>query len=462
MLELTTKQELAKRAQTIAKSYELVQHGSTTYIPAHWETEEPGPCRVEDRIWLPLTREDKRRLGNQLGGVLFSNDSEVSNFDLMLQQFALEDQSKTSRLLLRTEDGLKELDELGKLSDPTGEFRPNCLKPTLNPDKSDADLIIETFTNWLCSEDEAYSLLRHLSTALSPGWSAVKYLLFIGDGRNGKSVLLSMLVDMFGQNNISNVSRQQMSERLPVCAELNDKLLNVIFDGELTYLKDSSLEKTFVAGEPGYVRLLYGNGNTRVQTNALFMEALNQEPKTRDKSSALQKRLARFHFPNVYPLDPVFESKMRSDTMLGALLSQLLEHFVRHDEVATKLKQTKKAAELQVEQQLLNSPLLQFLQYLVQQDPAWIQRFGNGGLKLDPLVGSFMAWRLEEGFSDYSTADVQKIIRNGFHSERRSVREGGKILKQWFLMDPKPETLALLDQLKGEEDEDTRTVVDSA
>lgn len=462
MLELITKQELAKRAQTIARSYELVQHGSTTYMPAHWKTEEPGPCRPEDRIWLPLSRDDKRRLGNQLGKVLFSNESEVSNFDLMLQQFAFEERAKVSRLLVRTEDGLRELDELGQLSEPTGAFRPNCLRPTLNTNPTDAATVIETFTNWLNSEEEAHSLLRHLSTALSPGWSAVKYLLFIGDGRNGKSVLLSMLVDMFGQGNISNVSRQQMAERQPVCAELNDKLLNVIYDGELTYLKDSSLEKTFVAGEPGYVRLLYGNGNTRVQTNALFMEALNQEPKTRDKSGALQKRLARFNFPNVYPLDPVFENKMRSEAMLGALLSELLAHFVRHDEVALKLKQTKKAEELQVEQQLLNSPLLQFIQYLIQQDAVWIRRFEQGGLKLDPLVGSFMAWRLEEGFSELSTADVQKIIRNGFHSERRSLRENGKVLKQWFLMDPKPETQALLEQLKGEEDGDTDTMVGGA
>lgn len=73
-----------------------------------------------------------------------------------------------------------------------------------------------------------------------------------------------------------------------------------------------------------------------------------------------------------------------------------------------------------------------------------------------------MAWRLEEGFSELSTADVQKIIRNGFHSERRSLRENGKVLKQWFLMDPKPETQALLEQLKGEEDGDTDTMVGGA
>ena len=454
MLELSSKATLARAARTVAESYELVQHGSHTFIPCHWLTEAIGPLPAAERIWQPLTRNDKRRLANQTQNILFATDSELTNFDLMLRQFAIEDESVIQHLLVRTEDGLKMLDETGTLVEPTGQFCPNVLKPVLNTDEAAKAEVFDVIKGWLNSEEEAHSLLHHLATALCPGWSAVKYVLLIGDGRNGKSVLLSMLQDLFGASNVSNVTRQQIAERLPVCVELNNKLLNIIFDGEMAYIKDSSMEKTLIAGEPGYVRLLYENGNTRVQTNALFLEALNSEPKTRDKSGALQKRLSRFWFPNTYPIDMAFEKRMRSDELLGAFLSLLLDHFVTKYELADKLKQTSGSSALQVEQNLLNSPLHQFVSYLVSSDASWNDRLRQP-VMVDPLVDSFMAWRVDEGFTEFSTADVKRLFKEGFSTDWKTVREAGKVVKKQRLLEPKPEIQALLNQLKGADEDAT-------
>lgn len=454
MLELSSKATLARAARTVAESYELVQHGSHTFIPCHWLTEAIGPLPAAERIWQPLTRNDKRRLANQTQNILFATDSELTNFDLMLRQYAVEDESVIQHLLVRTEDGLKMLDETGTLVEPTGQFCPNVLKPVLNTDEAAKAEVFDVIKGWLNSEEEAHSLLHHLATALCPGWSAVKYVLLIGDGRNGKSVLLSMLQDLFGASNVSNVTRQQIAERLPVCVELNNKLLNIIFDGEMAYIKDSSMEKTLIAGEPGSVRLLYENGNTRVLTNALFLEALNSEPKTRDKSGALQKRLSRFWFPNTYPIDMAFEKRMRSDELLGAFLSLLLDHFVTKYELADKLKQTSGSSALQVEQNLLNSPLHQFVSYLVSSDASWNDRLRQP-VMVDPLVDSFMAWRVNEGFTEFSTADVKRLFKEGFSTDWKTVRQAGKVVKKQRLLEPKPEILALLNQLKGADEDAT-------
>ena len=451
-MEPTTKHALALAAKTLAQSYDLVLHGTDTYIPVDTITGEKGPTDADACIWLPLTRQDKRKMGNALSNILFTSDSELTNFDLMLKQYATENEDPVTRLLVKTEDGLRVLDETGQLIEPDGTFLPNFISPTLNEDTGDKAKVFEVISGWLNSDEEAASLLRHLSTALSPGWSAIKYILFIGDGRNGKSVLLSMLSDLFGHGNVSHGTRQQIAERLPVAAELNSKLLNIVYDGEMAYIKDSSMEKTLIAGEPGYVRMLYENGNTKVQTNALFLEALNSEPKTRDKSSALQKRLSRFFFPNVYPQDSKFERMMRGERMLGAFLSLLLDHFVQEHELAEALKQTEAATHLQVEQQLVNSPLLQYVQYLVQSDAVWIDKLEKPGPGVDPLVDSFMAWRINEGYNEYSSMDVKRMFKEFFYTSRKSVREGQRVLKKELLAGPKPETQALLDMLKGEAD----------
>ena len=452
MLELSSKATLARAARTVAESYELVQHGSHTFIPCHWLTEAIGPLPASERIWQPLTRNDKRRLANQTQNILFATDSELTNFDLMLRQFAIEDESVIQHLLVRTEDGLKMLDETGTLVEPTGQFCPNVLKPVLNTDEAAKAEVFDVIKGWLNSEEEAHSLLHHLATALCPGWSAVKYVLLIGDGRNGKSVLLSMLQDLFGASNVSNVTRQQIAERLPVCVELNNKLLNIVFDGEMTYVRDSSVEKTLTAGEPAVTRMLYANGNTIVQTNALFIEALNAEPKSRDKSGALQKRLSRYYFPNVYALDKDFEEHMRSPEMSGAFLALLLDHYVKRGELAEKLKPTKGSEALQVEQTTLNSPVHQFLTHLITNDPSFLDKVGAVPMDLDPLVDSFMAWRVSEGYSEYSTADVKKMFKENFYTDWTSSRIAGKVVRRQRIVLPKSSTEMLLNQLKGETD----------
>lgn len=452
-MELKQKQQLADAAKMLAASYELVQHSSMTFIPAHWLSEEVEPLpEIKERIWLPLSRLEKRQLANVKANILFATDAELSSFDYMLRQFSSESDKATTDILVKTDKGLRLLTDEGKLEEPDGLFRPNYLKPKLNESKEDKAEVFAVLTNWLNSEEEAHSLLNHLATSLSPGWSAVKYVLLLGDGRNGKSVLLSMLADLYGRENVSNITRQQMAEQLPVCVELNNKLLNVVFDGRMDYVKDSGLEKTLIAGEPGYIRMLYESSTTRVQTNALFVEGLNKEPKSRDKSSALQKRLVRFWFPHVFQRDIAFEKHMRSEKMLGAFLSLLIDHYVCKDEVIEKLAPSAGAQELQMNQMWMNSPALQFLEQLVLKDPT----LGDSlvGSNLEPLVNAFMAWRLNEGHSEYSSADTATMFKECFEINWKTARVNGKMSRVRRIISIKPEAQTLLNQVKeGEEDD---------
>lgn len=453
MPELKNKQQLADAARTLASSFELVQRGPTTFIPVHWMTYIPDPPPpLEERIWLPFHRDQKMVLANRKSKILFSTDAELRSFDFMLKQLAEPSEGPVSSILVKTEEGLRALNSDGDLVPHDGTFTPNYVKPMLNTDPAAKAEVLAVLTEWLGGRpEEATSLLHHLATTLAPGYSAVKYVLLLGEGRNGKSVLLTMLSELFGVENVSNVTRQMMAEHSPTCVELNNKLVNVIFDGEMSYIKDSSMEKTLIAGESGVVRMLYESGTTRVQTNALFIEALNQEPKTRDKSSALQKRLVRFHFPNTYKVDKAFFRRMTSEPMLGALLSLLVDHYVREEELAEKLAPTRGSLDLQMEQVWLGSPVLQFLEHLSSTDATAIDRLKEGKFSVDSFMASFKPWAETQGIHDRSDGDLVAMLKSSFILGWKTVRDKAtkKPTSQRWIKGVKPETVMAFD-MKGD------------
>lgn len=455
MLELKTKKELAQAAHNLAVGSELVRYRSTIYMPVDYETGEPSDTPEPLRTaWMPLNREKIRRLGSRDFKILFGSDGELSSFEFMVAQQSIHVDETINTLLVRTEEGLRELRYDGQLHEPTGEFVPNTLKPMLNTDTEAKAAVLDTIAEWVDSEQEAHALLRHLATALAPGWSAVKYILLIGEGRNGKSLLLKMLQAVFGKENASSVTRQQIAEENPVVTELNGKLLNIVFDGKSEYVKDSGMEKSLIAGEPVPIRRLYESTPTMVQTNALFIEGLNGEPKSKDKSLALQKRLIRFEFPNVYAQDPIFEKKMLTGEMLGAFLALLIDHYVLEANVAKELAPTTKAMELQLEHMFINSLGLQYLKYVDTHEPTGITSLI--GKTMAELASDFQSWRLKENdLSGWSEPDVTALFQPIFKTERKSVRVEGAVRKVRLVSALKPEAKAFVETLKGDDDDDT-------
>ena len=453
MLELKTPKELAQYAHTLASGQQLVRYHNVTYIPADYETYDvsvpPDPDRT---IWLPLDRARIRDLAKSQFDALFKTDGDAGSFEYMVAQNAEACDIEVRSLLVRTHQGLKELDEHGKLSDVTGQFRPNTVMPMLNEDPETKARVFAVISGWLDSDTEAESLLSHLATALSPGWSVVKYVLLLGEGRNGKSLLLRMVENLLGSDNVSQVSRQAMSEQSPAVLDLNGKLVNIVYDGRAEYVKDSALEKSLVAGEPVGIRRLYESSLTKVHTNALFMEGLNREPKTSDKSTALQKRLVRFQFPNVYALSHKFEREMLTEASLGAFLSLLVDRYVLEDHVAERLAPTHKAIELQLEQMFVNSMGLQFIKFSEETEPMGVGAYL--GKPVGELVKAFQSWRLKEmDMSNWAEPDVLALFGPLINTDRKSERAAGKVRKVRVVTSFKQEATAFIDTLKGDPDD---------
>lgn len=446
---IKTRRQLADEAETLAQSFGCVLYKDTLYLPADADTlawdRKPDPVQ---RVWLPLRDGRLQQVARLQFGTLFASPNDLEAFEYMAKQSSVEHTGPCDSLLLRTADGLRELREDGKLYEPRDVFIPNILPIILNEDPDDKARVRAVLEDWLQSEEEATALLRHLATALAPGWSAVKYVLLLGDGRNGKSVLMSMMQALFGSENTSGVSRQNISDASPVVAELNGKLLNIIFDGVAVYLKDSGHEKSLVAGEEIGVRMLYRSVMTKVQTNALFIEGLNKEPKSSDKSSALQERLVRFWFKNTYEDDLVFKEEMLNERTLGALLSLLLDNYVTKEEKAVMLAPTQESKSLKIEHMTANSMAMQFLEHQIEtDDPDDLI-----GMTIQELTDAFRRWRAKDGDIGVWTKDnVRSQFKTVLEFGRKSVRQGGKVIKVVTVVGFKKEARELIDNLTEKE-----------
>lgn len=457
-----TKAELHASAVALAQQYQLVKHNSQLFVPVSWYlpvVDELLPDPLET-VWLPMRAEDILEFGNNRGGILFQSESEYRNFAYMLKQEAARPSTMhANSLFVKTEGGLKVLDHTGTLVDPTGEFVPNVLWPKLNEDPAAKQAVFDVMLDWLGDPEPVRSLLHHLATMLAPGWSASKLVLLLGAGRNGKSTLLKMCEKLLGAANVSHVTRQQMAARESAIVDLNNKLANIVFDAEATYLKDSSVEKTLVVGEKVGVRLLYENSNTDVWTNGLFLEGLNEEPKSRDKTNALQRRLVRFYFPREFPLNRGFEALMLSEERLGAFLALLLDHYVKEDEQSSKLTLAQASYDLQVEQLWVNSKTFQYLHELAAKDPKVVTKII--GMPADALADQFHAWLLQ-GKDDYSAVDAYRMLKECFQLKRKSVRAGGSIGKTWVVDALTPDAQRMIDKLTEGDDDTDGGVLDEA
>lgn len=452
MPQLKSIPEQAQDAMTLATSFRLVNYGGVTYIPADAETGDWTVTPDNDKkMWMPLGYTDVQRIANQQFNLLFRNERELVNYSYMVQQASTEITEPVHSLMLRTAGGLKVLLGDGSIVNPNGTFVPNCLPVPVNDDRAAKDAVFDTLTEWVGSEDSAHSLLYHLATALAPGWSAVRYVLLIGNGRNGKSLLMSMVERMFGKSNCSSISRQDIAEKSPVVTELNGKLFNIIYDGVATYLKDSGMEKSLIAGEPVAVRRLYQSEPTVVQTNALFIEGLNKEPKSSDKSSALQARLSRFWFPNQYEDDLAFRDHMLSDDMVGALLSLMVDHYVKKEEKAIRLEPTTEAKQLKLDHMHANSLAMQFLVFMDQHHPLGADALL--GSDMNEVADQFLSWRLKENdLSTWSRPDISELFRSVLLLQRKSKRVNGKPRKVQEVTGFHQDAVELLEMNRGDAD----------
>ena len=84
-------------------------------------------------------------------------------------------------------------------------------------------------------DEDIVKVVRMIGDLLEPSCKHQKAFMLVGNGSNGKSVIIDLLAALVGKSNTSNVSLQGLSERFGT-SDLYGKWLNTHADINIAFL----------------------------------------------------------------------------------------------------------------------------------------------------------------------------------------------------------------------------------
>jgi len=161
-----------------------------------------------------------------------------------------------------------------------------------------------------------------------------KAIVFVGEGANGKSTFLNVLVTFLGRENCVAVTLQSLSKNRFDKAQLFGKMANIHPDLPATLIADTSVIKALTGGDSISAEKKFQDGFTFVNKAKQIFSA-NQLPVIDDESLAIWRRIILVTFPNRFLGDNVDKEilkKLTTPKELSGLLNIALEGLARIQE----------------------------------------------------------------------------------------------------------------------------------
>ena len=274
----------------------------------------------------------------------------------------------------------------------------------------------EGFLKSALDPEDRKTLFQFVGLAMTTMTSFQNFLVLLGEGGNGKSVLISVVEHLIGRENISSASLQELTQRF-TGARLFGKTLNSCADIPAEYISDDSNIKK-MTGEDMITREHKGKDATEYIPYAKFLFSANRFPQVNDKSEGFIRRL-RVIMMDKKPSspDPFLKDKLKAEMDFWIMhavegLKELLEEGVLYESERSRIKRG--------EIETMNNSVMAFIQNcLVPQTDSIIQ-----SASMYPEYQSFCLYQ-----------GLEPLGRNKFLSELKTktsyhtVRDGREVYR---------------------------------
>ena len=197
---------------------------------------------------------------------------------------------------------------------------PHNYKPGLNIEKS-------VFNKFLLSripdEDNRKMLYEYMGYCLLPDVIFQKFLILVGMGNAGKSVILNQQSKILGAENLAAVPLQSLSERFTTASLLN-KQCNVCGDLSNAAIKDTSVLKQ-LTGEDLCKGEIKGGAIFFFKNRAKFLFSCNELPAILDdRSNGFYRRLLIIRFEQEGDFIPDLYEQLSDENEIEIIISHIV------------------------------------------------------------------------------------------------------------------------------------------
>ncbi len=219
------------------------------------------------------------------------------------------------------------------------------------------------------SQDNRDAIMEFIGYMLLKEYIFEIIMLFVGEGANGKSVLLSVIKRLLGSENVSSVTPQQLEKSRFSSAQLYGKLACIAGDIPSKPLQFTGILKMLTGGDLIHAEHKHRDPFDFVNYAKLIFSA-NQVPESWDPTSAFYRRFRIIEFPNTF--SPDSSSFLPRDVLLGKLTSETEKSGILNL-VIESLKRLRDQGQLTGEQSVSQKRL----DYIKRSDPAhyFFERF---------------------------------------------------------------------------------------
>jgi len=259
----------------------------------------------------------------------------ATSYDVNEVKALIHDARVTDRSVLRLEEPLICCAN-GVLNILTSELTPHTPSKVFLkriPVKYDPEATcpnIDAFLKQVLPENDVITVIEEVGYALDPGYYIHKGFVYIGEGANGKSTWLNVIIALFGSENCSHVSLQELEHTRFAKTALVGKIANIYPDLSAEALHYTGAFKMWTGGDAVGCEYKFGKHFDHKPETKLFFSA-NILPESPDDTTAFFRRWIITAFTRIFTnfSEPKADShlidKLTTATELSGLLNKALK-----------------------------------------------------------------------------------------------------------------------------------------
>ncbi len=158
---------------------------------------------------------------------------------------------------------------------------------------------LDQFFHDIVEDSDVDTIYRLIAHCVYGEYAAEKAAMLVGDGQNGKSVLLSVIEEFLGQHNVSHRALQEFSDNDFAANDLEGKLANVHPDMGDEMVRDLGTFKKLTGRDTMTADVKYEKPVT-FENHATLLFAANRMPAMSEDTHALWRRWIYLNFPYTF------------------------------------------------------------------------------------------------------------------------------------------------------------------